>query len=165
MTLGGLHAALSDDLRRARRLDGGYATSPDGASEVEPTSLAALALPDDRPRSWLAARQRTQGGFQELDGRECGSATVALAALAIDAGEGRRRALEFAIAQRSLGRPDADPNAARSGWGWTTDARSTVEPTSRVLLAVNALRPSAAAVRREATGLLATRQCHDGGWN
>ena len=165
MELQRLHAALDRELRAVQRADGGFATSADGDSEVEPTAVAALALRDGRTRAWLDARQGHDGGFRELDGRVCGPATVALAALAADGPGSRRRAIGFAIAHRGLPPPDAPDPERRSGWGWTTDVRSTVEPTSRVLTAVNVLTPSDAATRDEAIRLLRERQCADGGWN
>ena len=57
-----------------------------------------------------------------------------------------------------------DPDR-RTAWGWTDDTRSLIEPTARVLLAVNVLTPKDDATRREAVELLRARQCADGGWN
>ena len=66
---------------------------------------------------------------------------------------------------RGFPRPDrADPDR-RSAWGWTPDVRSTVEPTARVLMAVNRLTPADSATRAEAMHLLEERRCADGGWN
>ena len=76
-----------------------------------------------------------------------------------------RRSLAYAIARRGLPLPNAVDPERRTAWGWTGDARSLVEPTARVLLAVNVLTPRDTATRREAVGLLTTRQCADGGWN
>ena len=136
-----------------------------GASEVEPTVVAALALRDaTRPRTGSSARQRPDGGFAELDGRVAGPTTSALAALALDAPRARR-ALAHAIAGRGLPLPNADDPERRVAWGWTSDTRSLTEPTARVLLAVNARTPHDRATRAEALGLLADRQCADGGWN
>jgi hypothetical protein len=137
----------------------------DGPSEVEPTTVAALALEDVEAKRWLDARQRADGGFDEGDGRSTGPASAALAALALDDTEGARRALAFAIEHRGLPLPNAVDPERRVAWGWTPDARSLVEPTARVLLAVDALTPSDRETRDEAVGLLADRQCADGGWN
>jgi hypothetical protein len=57
------------------------------------------------------------------------------------------------------------PQDRRSGWGWTRDARSLVEPTARMLLALRLLTPADRAARAEAVALLADRRCADGGWN
>ena len=139
--------------------------SVDGASEVEPTALAALALDDAGARAWLAKRQRRDGGYEELEGRRDGPTTAALVALALEDPAAARRSLAYAIARRGLPLPNAVDPERRTAWGWTGDARSLVEPTARVLLAVNALTPRDAATRREAVGLLTARQCADGGWN
>jgi hypothetical protein len=159
-----LHAFLLAELDGLRGADGGFPVSVAGASEVEPTVVAALALRDARARAWLVPRQRPDGGFAELDGRVAGPTTSALAALALDAPRARR-ALAHAIAGRGLPLPNADDPKRRVAWGWTSDTRSLTEPTARVLLAVNARTPDDRATRAEALGLLADRQCADGGWN
>jgi hypothetical protein len=160
-----LHAALADRLRAVRRAEGAFPVSLDGRAEVEPTAVAALALDDGRARVWLARHLRPDGGYDESDGRPDGPTSSALAALALGDRGIARRALAYAIAHRGLPLPNArDPNR-RAAWGWTSDARSLVEPTARVLIAVNALTPDDAATRREAMTLLLTRQCSDGGWN
>jgi hypothetical protein len=109
--MGRMRPHLHDNLRRLlvelRRPDGGLPTSPAGPSEVEPTTLAALALDSDR------------------DARD----------------------------------------ATLKGWGWTSDTRSFVEPTSRVLIAAKRLSPGDRRVRADATRLLREWQCYDGGWN
>ena len=160
-----LHVALLRHLRRLGRPDGGYPTSVSGASEVEPTAVAAIALRDDQACEWLASHQRADGGFDEADRRTSGPSGAALAALVLRDAERARRALAFAIENRGLPLPNAPDPERREAWGWTADARSLVEPTSRVLLAVNALTPSDARTREEAMRLLEQRQCDDGGWN
>lgn len=160
-----LHAVLAPALTSLRRPDGGLPVSVDGPSEVEPTAIAALALGDAGARTWLATRQRRDGGFDELDRRRDGPTTAALAALVLDDRASARRALAYAIARRGLPLPNAPDPERRTAWGWTADARSLVEPTARVLLAVNALTPHDAATRGEAVRLLTSRQCADGGWN
>jgi hypothetical protein len=134
-------------------------------SEIEPTTVAAMALRDGRCRRWLASSQRVDGGFDEPDGRPGGPSSAALAALVLDDSQQARRALAFAIERRGLPLPNAPDPERRMGWGWTDNARSLVEPTSRVLLAVNVLTPSDRSTRDEAVGLLRDRQCDDGGWN
>jgi hypothetical protein len=160
-----LHRTLVGTLRRARRLDGGFSTAMPGASEVEPTAVAALALRDPAAQAWLARRQAQSGAIDEDDGRVNGPTTAALASLALGERSAARRSLDYAIAGRGLPLPNAKDPDRRTGWGWTTDTRSLVEPTARVLLAVNALTPSNAAVRNEAVRLMRERQCADGGWN
>lgn len=158
------HSPLVRELRSLRRADGGWASSSAGESEIEPTAVASLALADPAPARWLAARQTRDGGFVELDGRRSGPATVALGAIAVTDPSAAGRALASAVARRGLPPPNL-PQDVRVGWGWTEDARSLVEPTARVLIAVRALSPSDRATRDEAIGLLAERRCADGGWN
>ena len=160
-----LHLRLLRVLRALQRPDGGFPVSEEGRSEVEPTAVAAIALRDEPARTWLAARQRADGGFAELDGRVDGPTTGALVALALDDDRRARRALRYAIERRGLPLPNAADPERRVGWGWTADARSLTEPTARVLLAVNAVTPADRRTRAEAVGLLAERQCNDGGWN
>ena len=159
-----LHRTLVGTLRRARRHDGGFPTALPGASEVEPTVVAALALRDPAARAWLARRQEASGAIDEDDGRVNGPTTAALASLALGR-PAARRSLDYAIAGRGLPLPNAKDPDRRAGWGWTTDTRSLVEPTARVLLAVNAVTPANAGVRNEAVALMRERQCSDGGWN
>ena len=160
-----LHASLVRTLTSLRRPDGGLPVSVAGESEVEPTTLLALARDDRRARRWLAARQRPDGGYDERDGHRDGPTSSALAALVLDDPAAARRALAFAIAHRGLPLPNAPDPDRRTAWGWTDDARSLTEPTARVLLAVNVLTPEDTATRREAVELFRTRQCADGGWN
>ena len=116
----------------------GHGSPPaSGATAATPSSTGAATVP--RPRRSVA--------------------------LALDDRAAARRALAYAIARRGLPLPNAADPERRTAWGWTGDARSLVEPTARVLLAVNALTPDDAATRREALGLLTARQCSDGGWN
>jgi hypothetical protein len=158
-----LHAEHLRALRERRRPDGGFATGRRAPSEVEPTILAGLALGgDEHARSWLSARQRDDGGFEEASGRHDGPTTAALASLLLEGGAARR-ALAFAVAHRGLPLPGEGDE--RHGWGWTADTRSFVEPTSRVLIAANRLTPADAVVIGEATRLLRTWQCADHGWN
>jgi hypothetical protein len=158
-----LHAEHLRALAERRRPDGGFPTSPGAVSEVEPTVLAGLALGGDaRARSWVAGRQREDGGVGELGGRHDGPTTAALASLLLE-GEAARRALAFAVAHRGL--PLPGEGKERQGWGWTADTRSFVEPTARVLIAANRLTPSDATVIGEAKRLLRTWQCADHGWN
>ena len=160
-----LHARLAGALRAHRLADGGFPVSADGVSEVEPTAVAALARRDDGARAWLAGRQRPDGGFDEPDGRADGPTSPALAALALAQRDAAARALSYAIAHRGEQPPGSPDPERRVGWGWTDDARSTVEPTSRVLAAVDVHTPADRAVREEAIGLLRERRCADGGWN
>ena len=116
-------------LARLRLPDGGLPVSLGGASEVEPTTLAALALNDAAARAWLAARQRPDGGYEELEGRRDGPTTAALVALALHDPAAARRALAYAIARRGLPLPNAaDPERRRPGAGPATRGHSWSRP-------------------------------------
>jgi hypothetical protein len=160
-----LHETLLRELRRLRASDGGFPTSVGGPSEVEPTTIAAIVLEDAEARRWLDSRQRRDGGFGERDGRSDGPTTAALAALALDDPGRARSALRYAIERRGLPLPNAKDPERRAAWGWTSDARSLVEPTARVLLAVKRLAPADRKTRDEALRLFRERQCESGGWN
>ena len=160
-----LHAALARALTSLRRPDGGLPMSVEGASEVEPTALAALALDDAGARRWLATRQRPDGGFEELQGRSDGPTTAALVALALDDRVAARRSLAYALAQRGLPLPDAADPDRRTAVG--LDGRRPV--ARRADRTRPYCRQRTDAERRgdpaEALGLLTARQCADGGWN
>jgi hypothetical protein len=162
-----LHHRLLPALKRFRRRDGGFPTSVDGESEVEPTVVAALALRDTEARRWLTAQQRADGGFDERDGRASSPASAALAALALE-GAAARAALAFVLAQGGRLLPGATGPHSHVGWGWASnpdDARSLVEPTARVLTAVKAVNPADRDARAEAVDVLERLRCADGGWN
>ncbi len=158
-----LHSRLVDELEALRQPDGGLPTSIGGPSEVEPTAVAALVM-RLRAQEWLRRRQRPDGGFGERNGRSDGPTTAALAALVLQDRGRARSALRFAVERRGLPLPNAKDPERREAWGWTSDARSLVEPTARVLLAVKRLTPSDRATRLEALRLFAERQCESGGW-
>ncbi len=88
-----------------------------GASEVEPTTVAAIALRDDQAREWLASHQRADGGFDEADGRTSGPSGAALAALVLGDAERARRALAFAIENRGLPLPERPRSGAPGSLG------------------------------------------------
>lgn len=158
----------ADALAAARLRDGGFGLAHGGASEAEPTAVAALALDDPVARAWLARTQRPDGGFAAADGRPESPSVAALAALALaDDREARSRAFAHALANRAptVGESGDGDQDGRDGWGWTNDSYSWVEPTSRVLLATKILHPDDAATRAEAVRILRERHCLDGGWN
>ncbi|MCZ7587259.1 MAG: hypothetical protein M5U27_00025 [Gaiella sp.] len=160
-----LHRRLVAELQALRQADGGLPASAGGPSEVEPTAVAALVLRSPGPEEWLRVRQRPDGGFGERDGRPDSPTVAALAALVLSHPNRARSALRYAIERRGLPLPNAKDPDRRVAWGWTDDARSLVEPTARVLLAVKRLDPSDRATRLEALRLFGERQCASGGWN
>jgi hypothetical protein len=89
--------------------------------------------------------------------------STALAALALDEGDARERAIDYATAERAQRPPARDHVPA--GWGWTPTTYGWVEPTARVLLLVRLLRPGDRSTADEAIALLAEREIAGGGWN
>jgi hypothetical protein len=151
------------------RIDGGFGPSPGGAPEPAPTALAAIAIDDADARAWLEEHQRDDGGFELLAGHAVtNDAATALAALALAPGEARERALDHLVsnrAQATSSSPEVPHDPDTRGWGWTPDTFGWVEPTSRAVLALQMLRPSAAIEIRDGLSVLADRECPGGGWN
>lgn len=156
-----------DGLVRARSR-GGFAATPDGTAEPEPTALAAIALDDDEAHAWLLAAQHDDGSFGLRAGTVVSDSATALCALALPDGEARRRALDY-VAGHPAERVSFDEvvprNVEFSGWGWTLGTAGWVEPTARVVLAMRRLRPSMASVIDQGIGYLADGECQGGGWN
>jgi len=156
---------LSEELRSRANEDGGFAPSQ-GASEPEPTAIAALALGADpvgeKARSWLRAHQRRDGTWAPVAGPPRPTITAtALAALALEHGDERTRALD------ALGRlraPVLAPSPLR-GWGWTPRMFGWVEPTAWAMLALKRHRPNARGLIDDGERVLADRECVGGGWN
>ena len=171
-----LFGRLSARLEAARNDDGGFGPRPGLPSEPEPTALATLALDDDAGRAWLASHQRGDGSLALVIGDQVNppadsvnDSATSLAALALPAGAGREAALDHILANPAI-KLDAvndvvpmDP--AYRGWSWTPFTFGWIEPTSRNLLALQILRPTATAEINDALGLLADRSCVGGGWN
>jgi hypothetical protein len=150
-----------------RNADGGYPPAPGGASEPEPTALAAIALDDDRARAWLAGVQRADGGFIMGPEAVLNDCETPLAALALPAGDRRERALDYVVGHQAprVGADDRIPHDAETrGWGWTSTTFGWVEPTARALLALKVLRPTADVIG-DGNAVMADRECHAGGWN
>jgi hypothetical protein len=171
-----LHDRLAARLETARNDDGGYGPRPGLPSEPEPTAVATLALDDGRARTWLEEHQRPDGSLALVIGDQVNppddsvnDSPTALAALALPAGAGREAALDHVVAHQAI-KLDAvsevvpmDPTFR--GWSWTPFTFGWIEPTSRALLALKVLRPSATAEIEDAVKLLADRSCVGGGWN
>jgi hypothetical protein len=150
-----------------RNLDGGFGVGVGQESEVEPTALAAIALDDADARVWLAERQREDGSFATEAGPYVNDSGTGLAALALEPGTERERALDHvestrASRVRSTDAVPIDPSAI--GWGWAQGTASWVEPTARVLWALRVARPSSRRIA-DAVAVLRDRECVGGGWN
>ena len=171
-----LFGQLSTRLVSARNDDGGFGPRPGLPSEPEPTALATLALDDAAGRSWLASHQRADGSLALVIGDRVNppddsvnDSATSLAAIALPAGPGREAALDHVMAHQAIkltASSDVVPlDPAYRGWSWTPFTFGWIEPTSRNLLALQLLRPSATDEINDAVSLLADRSCVGGGWN
>ena len=171
-----LFGRLSARLESARNDDGGFGPRPGLPSEPEPTALATLALDDDGGRAWLASHQRADGSLALVIGdrvnppdESVNDSATSLAALALPAGAARETALDHIVAHQAVQLSSASPiipmDITLRGWSWTPFTFGWIEPTSRNLLALQILRPSATAEITDAVKLLADRACVGGGWN
>ena len=91
---------------------------------------------------------------------------TALAAFALG-GDERERALDHVASSqgRVISGSSVVPRDGRlHGWAWTAGTAGWVDPTSRALLALRTLRPSAPQIS-DAVGYLRDRACVGGGWN
>lgn len=154
-------------LEQLRQADGGFSPSPGGASEPEPTALAAIALDDGDARGWLEEHQRDDGGFVVGPASIRNDSPTALAALAIIEGAAREAALDYLVTHRAQAQEN-DPRFPHDpdtrGWGWTSLTFGWTEPTSRAVLALKVLRPDATEIE-DGIRTLADRECGGGGWN
>ncbi len=151
-----VHAALVV----TRAADGGFPTAPGGASEPEPTALAALALDDERARAWLRSSQATDGSWSIA----FNPSATGLGALALGPDAAANKALDYLFANRAeVTKDDPHPNACP--WSWAPHTYGWVDPTARALLAFRRLRPSATEPIESGVVTLADRECSNGGWN
>jgi hypothetical protein len=150
-----------------RNLDGGFGVGVGQDSEVEPTALAAIALDDDDARAWLAERQREDGSFATEAGPYVNDSGTGLAALALEPGTERERAIDHVESTRAsrVVSTDAVPlDTSAVGWGWARGTASWVEPTARALWALRVTRPLSPRIG-DAVAVLRDRECVGGGWN
>lgn len=164
---------MADDasilLQRMQNADGGFPPAGGGVSEAEPTALAAIALDDEAARAWLVGHQASDGAF--LTGPESlrNDSATPLAALALEPGDQRDRAVGYVIDHQAqaIDRDERFPHDPDTrGWGWTSRTFGWVEPTSRALHALNVLAPErAASVIEDGRRTLEDRECVGGGWN
>jgi hypothetical protein len=153
-------------LRGAAQRDGGFGPGPGGASEPEPTALAAIALGDSGAAAWLAAHQGADGSVGMRLGAVWNDSATALAAFVLT-GSDRERALDHVAGAQGRTTPDSPivpHDGALRGWAWTEGTAGWVEPTARGVLALRALRPTAPEIV-DGVGYLGDRACAGGGWN
>lgn len=170
-------------LALGQNADGGWPYAR-GASRVEPTVFALLALNRQRDRAsvqsavrglaWLARQQRPDGGWAPAPTVEESTWVTALPLLVSQlAPPARARALDWLVAQTAADRSwwyrlrqalRGKAAEAYSGWSWYPGTAAWVTPTALTILA---LRQAAPAHPRIQAGcdFLRSRRCRDGGWN
>ncbi len=153
---------VTSALRAMRNADGGYPPAVGGASEPEPTALAALALDDIPAQRWLLNNQRPNGGWFVGPDALGSDAATPYAALALEGSAASDSAVDYLIAHPAAYVDPKTPDAR--GWGWTYHTYAWVDPTARALMALHRLRPDAAPVQG-GRQVLALRECFGGGWN
>ncbi len=159
---------LANRLIRLRNADGGFPPVAGGASEPEPTALAAIALDDAAARGWLERAQRADGGFIVGPAAVSNDSPTPLAALALSPGSARERAVDYVAGHQAprLGFDERFPHDPETrGWGWTSRTFGWVEPTARGLLVMKLLRPAAREQIADGDRVLSDRECRRGGWN
>ncbi|MEP7059300.1 MAG: hypothetical protein ABI828_01095 [Actinomycetota bacterium] len=157
---------MASALRAARAVDGGFGPRPDGASEPEPTALAAIALGDAGAAEWLAGHQAPGGSVGMRLGPVWNDSATAFAAFALT-GAQREHALDHVAQAQGRVTPESPivpHDGSLRGWAWTSGTAGWVEPTTRGVLALRALRPEAPQIG-DGVAYLADRACADGGWN
>ena len=159
---------LRGTLGRAQGADGGFGPRPGSTSEPEPTALAAIALgaAGAGAADWLAARQAPDGSVGMRLGPVWNESATALAAFALGGTE-RQRALDHVAGEQGRATPNSPivpHDGSLQGWAWTAGTAGWVEPTSRGVLALRALRPAAAQIT-DGVAYLRDRACLAGGWN
>lgn len=173
--------------------DGGWSYGT-GNSWTEPTCYALMALAAEgldasaaarRGGEWLAARQRSDGGWTPRDSVRESTWVTALALLVpagLVRGIDRQRALTWMLDQtgresgfvqrlrrRLLGVPE-DNSLAYDGWPWYPGAAAWVMPTALSILAMERAgrefgMPRVQRRIEEGRAFLLVRRCRDGGWN
>ncbi len=179
--------------------DGGWGFHPASSSAVEATAWALLAVISSRTATspyaevcsraceWLAKAQLPDGSWPAFPGHPQGCWVTSLVSMALHLQGGSQPAVErgrdwvlnawsaehslwWRIKQTILPNRAARQNSALSGWSWTPQTASWVEPTAHALLFLESLPaemlpPRAAKRRQLAESMLFDRMCPGGGWN
>lgn len=176
--------AMRSILDQRRAQDGSWGQRPLGASRVEPTALAALALlsGDDSPAArsvgrqagdWMAGLQGLGGGLPLSMGLEQSSWPTAIAILlwsVLDLHqEERRLACGWLLDERpadsgSTSATDGS-NDGPAGWPWVQGTYTWIEPTAMALIALEHEGEGGDPRALEAVAMLHERALSRGGWN
>jgi len=153
-----------------------------------PQRVEALAEAQRSAFQFLRAQQLADGSWPAAPGQTAGCWATSLACWALLADPDSRQAvaaglrwlcndwprsanlLRRMLRHLTRGTKVSEQNEALSGWGWTPQTASWVEPTAFALLALqmapNDLRPADSAKRMDlAKAMLYDRMCPGGGWN
>src|SRR5215471_6393405 len=157
-----LLAELLSNLQTSQNSEGGWAFHPGGASRVEPTCWALLALANSSESSeaniagglsFLQLQQLADGSWPAASGTSSGGWVTSLAALTLTQISAKEKSVQAALQWlcddyprdssrwqkflKSLGsaKQHVSHNDEFRGWGWTPRTSSWVEPTSFALLA------------------------------
>lgn len=171
--------------------DGGWGFYEGGASWLEPTAYAALALHGTgsaaRAMMWLSGLQAQSGAW--LAGASTGQESWATALILIlkcarrEHDDAWRRGVAWLVQRRSRtlpapGRierllhrePVVDHDQTLAGWPWTAGTAGWIEPTAHAVRALELSEPHTRmqGLRErieEGVRLILDRQCRDSGWN
>jgi hypothetical protein len=179
--------------------DGGWSYHPAGQSAIEPTAWTLCALQNEHRDSasnkaiasgkdWFERNQLSDGSWPAFASQAEGCWVTSLACLALHEIAGESDAVSRGLAWLSQSWPRRPnflqrlrqrlspssaltrQNNSLSGWAWTANTSSWVEPTSYALifmrrLALARLSPLALKRRELAEAMLCDRMCPGGGWN
>lgn len=183
-------AKARSSLVRIRRGRGGWAYTPEGIPSAEATALACLGLlategmqsggrdggreATNAAADWLAAAQNPDGSVSVHPGQS-GPGWATPQAVVVWSRSGRckasgDRALRWLLGQkgrtmpRAFGESDSH-DTTLSGWSWTQNTHSWVEPTAWAVLAMSCRGLTDHPRVQEALQLLKDRAIKGGGWN
>src|SRR5215471_16710221 len=162
-----LLAELLSNLQASQNSEGGWAFHPGGASRVEPTCWALLALANSSESSeaniagglaFLQLQQLADGSWPAASGISSGGWVTSLAALTLAQFSAKEKSVQAALQwlcddyprdssrwqkflkSLSAAKQHVSHNDEFRGWGWTPRTSSWVEPTSFALLAFSSVR-------------------------
>lgn len=185
-------------LRTLQNRDGGWGFKPGCESRIEPTAWAIIALREfatslasdenlDRAFRFLAAAQLENGSWSAAPNQREGSWVTSLACWALllnkqytanllrglswlNDDRPRDSSFWWRLARKLTDRSRINAQSVSlSGWSWTPNTASWVEPTCYALIVLHAEAaaplPNVAQRRQVAVAMLYDRMCPGGGWN